>query len=63
MILQEKQNGQPREELKLQPEKQTFDSNLMSLPPVACSNSHKIKVGGDDKSTSYNVILGCNAMQ
>ncbi len=39
MILQEKQNGQPREELTSQLEKQTFGSNLPSLPPVTCSNT------------------------
>ncbi len=32
-------NGQPREELTLQPEKQTFGSNLQNLPPVVCSNT------------------------
>jgi hypothetical protein len=39
MIIQEKQNGQPRDELTLQPEKQTFGSNLLNLPPVVCSNT------------------------
>ncbi len=34
-----KTNGQPREELMLPQEKQTFGSNLLNLPPVACSNT------------------------
>jgi hypothetical protein len=60
-ILQEKQNGQPREELTLQPEKQTFGSNLANLPPVIFKC--KFKVNCDAKSTSYDIILGCNAMK
>jgi hypothetical protein len=40
MILQEKQNREPREELTLQQEKQTFGSNLPNLPAVACSNTN-----------------------
>jgi hypothetical protein len=39
MILWEKQNEQPREELTLQLEKQTFGSNLANLPPVVCANT------------------------
>jgi hypothetical protein len=63
MILQEKQNGQPREELTLQPEKQTFGSNLLNLPPVACSNTSSKLTMVLAKSSSYDIILGCNTMK
>jgi hypothetical protein len=63
LILQEKQNGQPREELMLQQEKQTFGSSLPNLPPVACCFKHKFKVDRNAKSASYNIILGCNAIK
>jgi hypothetical protein len=55
VILQEKQNEQPRNELMSQQEKQTFGSNLLF--------KHKFKVNIDAKSESYDIILGCNAMK
>jgi hypothetical protein len=61
-ILQEKQNGQPGNELTLQNKKQTFCSNLLNLPPVKCSNTNS-KLTAMPRVPSYDIILGCNAMK
>jgi hypothetical protein len=58
MILQEIHNGQPREELTLQPEKQTFTKFAPSH-----LFKHKFKVDRNAKSASYDIILRCDAMK
>jgi hypothetical protein len=44
--------------ITLQPEKQTFGSNLPNLPPSHLFK-HKFKVDRDAKTASYGIILGC----
>jgi hypothetical protein len=56
MILQEKQNGQPREELI------NIWFQLTEFAPSRLFK-HKFKVDRDTKSASYDIILGCDAMK